>query len=373
MLYIVGTPIGNIKDITLRAIEVLKSCDFVLCEDTRNTIKLLNYYLISKPILSYSDHSQSKIEKAINILKTGKKVCLLSDAGMPNISDPGIGIIKKAIEENIKIEVIGGLTACTNAISASGFDGSSFVFLGFLNRSKTKIIEKISLSFLLDLPVVVYESPKRIVDLLEIIATNYSNIYVCVVREMTKLYEEWIRGNIKDVIEKLKKMDIKGEITVVMKKIYSKKISSIGFVCSGNTCRSVMAHYYFSKKIKEKNIDIKVSSSGFDVVEENINEYTYKVLIEDNIDVIHHKPVQIDRKFIESNDLILVMTKKHKRNLISLFPEHSFKIYTLLEYAGIGSGDIYDPYNKEFEEYRKTFEKIKNAIDIIVELLLKNS
>jgi len=373
MLYIVGTPIGNIKDITLRAIDVLKSCDFVLSEDTRRTLKLLNHYAISKPVLSYSDYSKSKIERAIQLLRSGKKICLLSDAGMPNISDPGIGIIKKAIEENIKIEVIGGISACINAVCASGVDGSSFVFLGFLSRSKTKIIETIGLSFLLDLPVVVYESPNRIVNFLENIANKYPHVYVCVVRELTKLYEEWIRGDIKDVIEKLKRKDIKGEITVVMKKESSKKILSIGFVCSGNTCRSVMAHYYLLKKLKERNINISVSSCGFNVFEENINENTYKILLEYNIDAKNHKPLQIDRSFIEGNDLILVMTKKQKKSLILLFPEHSLKIHTLLEYAGMGSGDIYDPYGKEFEEYRKTFIKIKNAIDLIIELLLKNS
>jgi len=372
MLYIVGTPIGNIKDITIRAIETLKECDFIVCEDTRQTLKILNHYSISKPLYSYSDHSTGKVEKVMELLRSGRKVSLLSDGGMPNISDPGIAVIKKAIEENIKIEVIGGPTACINAICASGFDGSSFIFLGFLNRSRTKIIEALSLPFLLDLPIVIYESPNRVIDLLEIVFEKYPKTYVCVVREMTKIYEEWIRGDIKTVIEKLKERGaIKGEITIIMKKQNNKNISSIGFVCSGNTCRSVIAHYYFLKKIRERGLNISVSSAGLDVYDEKVNENTTKILFKNGIDLENHKPFQIDRNFIEKNDLILTMTKKQKRNLISLFPEYSFKINTLLEYTNLGSGDIYDPYGKDFEEYEKTFSKIKDAIDLLTEKIIK--
>ena len=373
MLYIVGTPIGNIKDITLRAIEVLKECDFVVCEDTRQTLKLLNHYSISKPILSYSDHFSGKIERVLNLLKLGKKVCLLSDSGMPNVSDPGIGIIKKAIEENIKIEVVGGVSACINAVSASGFDGSSFIFLGFLGRSEKKIIETLNLSFLLDIPVVIYESPARVVKFLEMVAKRYPKTYVCVVREMTKIYEEWIRGDIRFVVEKLKSKKVIGEVTIVMKRENETKISSIGFVCSGNTCRSVMAHYYCLRKIKEANIDIYVSSCGIDVVDERINENTKRILLKYGLDGLDHKPTQIDRGFIESNDLILVMTKRQKKNLLSLFPEYSFKIHTLLSYSGLGSGDIYDCYGKDLDEYENVFVKIKKAVDNLVELISKNS
>ena len=374
MLYIIATPIGNIRDITLRAIDVLKECDVILCEDTRETIKLLNYYSISKPVLSYSDHSSKKINRAMALLSLGKKVCIVSNSGMPNISDPGIGIIKRAIDKNIKIEVIGGVSACINAVCASGFDGSSFIFLGFLNRAKLKITSLLNIAFVLDIPVVIYESPNRVLEFLNLVLEMYPKTQVCVAREMTKLYEEWMRGDIKKVIEDIKRREIKGEVTIVLKpQKCSKNISSIGFVCSGNTCRSVMAHYYLLKKVREIGISISVNSCGIYVNDEKISENTERVLKENGIEQIEHKPLQIDRGFIEVNDLILVMTRRQKKFLVSLFPEYSFKIHTLLQYSGIGSGDIYDPYGKDIEEYRKVFDKIKNAVDKIVELIMKNS
>ncbi len=377
MLYIVATPIGNLKDITIRALEVLKESDCIFCEDTRRTLNLLNHYNIKKPLFRYSDHILQTAEKIIKLVEEGKKVCLVSDGGIPNISDPGIVVIKKAIERNIKIEVIGGVSAVTNAVSLSGYDGSGFVFLGFLERSRKRILKTLTEAFLLNLPVVIYESPNRIVDFLEIIKEEFPDTNVVIAREMTKIYEEWIRGNVDDVLSNLKKREnIKGEITVILKidiKNKKEEIKSIGFVCTANTCRSPMAEYYTKKIVQEKNLKINISSRGIYALEEEMCSEAKEVLKRNGIVVDNHISKQLDRNFMENNDLILVMTKKHKEIITAFFPEYKNKVFTLLEYAGYGSGDIYDPYGKSYYEYELAFRNIKKSIDKIIELIQKKS
>lgn len=368
MLYIVSTPLGNISDIIPRALEVLKNSDYILCEDTRITLKLLSYYGINKKILRYNEHSEKSLREIYSILKTSKNVCLLSDAGTPCISDPGWKIVKYARENNISVEVIGGSSALIYALAGSGFDASRFVFLGFLPRSETKMKKILTIALSNFLPVVIYESPNRIIELLEFVLKNFGDIKCVVARELTKIYEEWIYGKVSEVIEKLKfKLDIKGEITVVLSSYRDViKISSIGFVCTGNTCRSVMAEMYTKKIILERNINIQVSSSGLYVNDNDfISENLKKVLARENI-VLNHTPRQIDRGFIENNDIILTMTREHKKKLIGLFPEYDNKIFTLSEYTEIG-GDIYDPYGKDYMFYEVIFNQIKKAVIRLVE------
>lgn len=370
MLFIVGTPIGNFKDITLRALDTIKECDVIFCEDTRETLKLLNHYSISKPLFRYNDHIEDSISKIFNFLKSQKKVCLISDGGMPNISDPGSVIIKKAREENIKIEVIGGVSAVINAISGSGLGGSGFVFLGFLPRTESKIVKELNRAFLQRLPVVIYESPYRLIDFLKTVSKNFNNISVIVAREMTKIYEEWISGDVNDVIEQInRKGSLKGEITVVLSKSDQKEIndiSSIGFLCTANTCRSFMAHYYAVKKFYENGIKISVSSAGI-LAGDLVSDNAVSILEKDGIKNIFHRPNQMDLNFIEENDLILVMTRKQREIIKNLFPQYEKKIFTLLGYVGLGGGDVYDPYGKSYSEYERVFEQIKKAIDIIID------
>lgn len=367
MLFIVGTPIGNFKDITYRAVEAIRNCDCIFSETTSQTLKLLNYLGIKKQIHHYNDHNQKTVKHLCRLLAEGKNVCLISDGGMPNISDPGFLAIKYAREKNIRIEICGGISALINAVSGCGFDVSSFVFLGFLQKSNSKIIKEISYAINIG-PVVVYESPRRVLELLNIVANNIGNIEVVIAREMTKIYEQWVYGNIFDVINKIKDIEIKGEITLVFNKNknLSKNIRSIGFVCSANTCRSVMAHYYSIKKAKEIGVDLEISSSGIMVYRDVFSKEVVDILKKEGINY-NHIPTQIDRVFIDRNDLILTMTRQHRDILCGLFPEHENKIFTVLSYAGIGNGDIYDPFGKSFLDYELVFKQIKKAVDVILD------
>jgi 16S rRNA (cytidine1402-2'-O)-methyltransferase len=224
-LYIVATPIGNLKDITLRAIEVLKEVDFILAEDTRKTKILLDHYQIEKPLISYHQHSKlEKINQIINLLKAGKNLALVSEAGTPGISDPGNKLIEKVIESlgnKVEIIPIPGPSALTCAASISGFPMDKFLFLGFLpsKRKRKKFFEEIVKS---KYPVILYESPYRILKTLKELheakmkLNKELNIVVC--RELTKKFETIYRGTIEEVAEKIKNDKIKGEFVIIINK-----------------------------------------------------------------------------------------------------------------------------------------------------------
>ena len=367
MLYIISTPLGNLSDLIPQAIEAMKTSDYIVCEDTRVTSKLLSYYGISGKVLRYNEHSDASFERISLLLKGGSKVCFLTDAGTPCISDPGWRIVRYARENNIDVKVIGGSSALIYALAGSGFDASRFTFLGFLPRSQTRAKRMLSVALTNFSTVVVYESPKRVKDLLDLVLLNFGDIKCVVAREITKIYEEWIYGKISEVIKRLnEKEEIKGEITLVFS--YHKegfKISRIGFVCSGNTCRSVMAENYARKIILENRIDnISVSSAGLCVKDEKVSENTTLVLRKENIS-LSHTPKQIDRYFIESNDLILTMTRDQKKKILAIFPEYDNKVFTLSEYSGVG-GDVYDPYGKDYTFYEAVFEQIKRMVDVLI-------
>ncbi|MFH0947608.1 MAG: 16S rRNA (cytidine(1402)-2'-O)-methyltransferase [Elusimicrobiota bacterium] len=217
VLYVVATPIGNLKDITLRAVETLITVDLIACEDTRRTKILLVHYNIVKPCISfYSQNQFRKIPSLIDELKKGKNVAVVTDAGTPGISDPGFFLVKKAIEEGIKVETVPGVSAVITALSASGLPSDGFVFLGFLPRKKGKIKKVLEKVAELEKTIIFYESPYRIKKTLEIISEVFpsdSDIVVC--RELTKKFEEFIRGTVSDVIGKLPEK-ILGEITVLI-------------------------------------------------------------------------------------------------------------------------------------------------------------
>lgn len=216
-LYIVATPIGNLEDITLRAIRVLKEVDIIAAEDTRHTKKLLNHYGITKPLTSYFEHNEiKKAERLISQLKEGKDIALVSDAGTPGVSDPGYRLVKTAIENAIPVVAIPGPSAIIVALSAAGLPTDSFCFEGFI-PSKTGERQR----FLAGLKgvkktVVLYESPKRLLEALADINNILGNISVVVAREMTKLHEEIIRGNVISVLEGLRGREMKGEITLLL-------------------------------------------------------------------------------------------------------------------------------------------------------------
>ncbi|MDP2788429.1 MAG: 16S rRNA (cytidine(1402)-2'-O)-methyltransferase [bacterium] len=219
--YVVATPIGNLGDITLRAIETLKNVDVILCEDTRDTKKLLGKYDIHKPTMSY--HSQSKLaktDKIFELLREGKDLALVSDAGTPTISDPGAMLVSK-IKEEFKDEVqvipIPGASAVITALSASGLPTHEFTFLGFLPHKKGRetLFKEISQS---ERTMVFYESPHRILKTLESLVKFCPNKKVCIARELTKIYEEFKTGTPSEVLEYLQKNPVKqkGEFTVLM-------------------------------------------------------------------------------------------------------------------------------------------------------------
>jgi probable S-adenosylmethionine-dependent methyltransferase, YraL family len=218
MLYIVPTPIGNLQDITLRCLDALKKSDFIFCEDTRQTKKLLDNYGVSAQTLRYNEDDPYSLERCLSILESGKICSLVSDAGTPCVSDPGWKLVKEARAKNIKIEALPGPSALTCALSGAGFGGGGFTFLGFMPRKNGKITKLLGGAFALERPVVVYESPYRIIKFLELVKTEFGpQIKVALARELTKTFEEWICGNVEDALKNLSsRKKILGEFVVVL-------------------------------------------------------------------------------------------------------------------------------------------------------------
>ena len=214
-LYLVATPIGNLEDITLRALRILKEVDIIAAEDTRNTLKLLNHFEIKKPLISNHRHNEDDREDVlINKLKEGKNIAVVSDAGTPGISDPGEVIVKKAIEENIQVIPIPGACAAINALIASGLDTKEFTFFGFLPLNKKLRKEKLEEIKNESKTSIIYEAPHKIKDSLKDLKMVIGNRKVVLAREITKIHEEFIRGNIDDIIDKCD--DLKGEMILLI-------------------------------------------------------------------------------------------------------------------------------------------------------------
>ena len=220
-LYIIATPIGNLEDITLRALRVIKEVDLILCEDTRHTKRLLDKYEINTPTMSYHQHSKlNKINKIVDLLECGKNLALVSDAGTPGISDPGNKLIEYLVENNIDVKIIPipGPSAVISALSISGFPTDNFIFLGFVPHKKGRQTffenlakEKRTAAF--------YESPHRIIKTLESLKEYIPEKEVVVCRELTKIYETIYRGKPDEVAKKIASDEIKGEFVVVVKKL----------------------------------------------------------------------------------------------------------------------------------------------------------
>lgn len=214
-LYIVATPIGNLEDITLRAIRVLKEVDLIVAEDTRHTLKLLNHLEISKPLISYHRHNEDvKTEILIKELKQGKNLALVSDAGTPGICDPGEEVIKKCIEEDIQIVPIPGACAMINALICSGLDTKEFAFIGFLPLNKKNRKQKLEEIQNETKTTILYEAPHKLETTLKDLKEIIGDRKIVLAREITKIHEEYIRENIDELIEKAK--DIKGEIVLIL-------------------------------------------------------------------------------------------------------------------------------------------------------------
>ncbi len=214
-LYIVATPIGNLEDITLRALKILKEVDLIAAEDTRQTLKLLNHFEINKPLISYHRHNEeTKSDKLIEKLKEGQNIALVSDAGTPGICDPGEEVIKKAIEENIEIIPIPGACAMINALIASGISTKEFNFLGFLPLNKKLRKQKIEEIEKSEKTIIIYEAPHKMKNTLEDLKNILKNRKIVLARELTKIHEEFIRKNIEELIEEID--NLKGEMILII-------------------------------------------------------------------------------------------------------------------------------------------------------------
>ena len=216
-LYIIATPIGNLEDITLRAIRSLKEVDLIAAEDTRHTLKLLNHLEISKPLISYHRHNEEiRTEELIKELKTGKNIGLVSDAGTPGICDPGEEIIKKCIEESIKVVPIPGACAMINALITSGISTKEFIFLGFLPLNKKSRKEKLEEIKNANKTIILYEAPHKLKNTLNDLSDILQSREVVLARELTKIHEEYIRGTVKELMEKTD--NLKGEMILIIEK-----------------------------------------------------------------------------------------------------------------------------------------------------------
>ena len=269
-LYLVATPIGNLEDITLRALKILKEVDFIAAEDTRNTLKLLNHFEIKKTLISNHRHNEDERENLlIEKLKEGKNIAVVSDAGTPGISDPGEVIVKKAIEEEIEVIPIPGACAAINGLIASGLDTKEFVFLGFLPLNKKLRKEKLGEIENEKKTIIIYEAPHKIKDTLNDLKEIVKNRRIVLARELTKIHEEFLRGNINEIIEKCE--DLKGEIILLIEGNQEKKKENI------LNYLSLEEHYkLYEKQGMEKKDIIKKIAKDRGVNKNEIYKYFIK-------------------------------------------------------------------------------------------------
>lgn len=213
-LFLIATPIGNLGDITYRAVKTLEEVDIIAAEDTRHSLKLLNYLGISKPLISYHRHNEdTKTEELIKILKDNKNIGLITDAGTPGISDPGEEVVKEAIKENIEVVPIPGACALINALIASGLNTREFSFYGFLPLDKKLREEKFEDIENQNKTVIFYEAPHRLTKTLKEMLSRFGDIEVVIAKELTKIHEGYIRGNISQILELLD--GVKGEYIIL--------------------------------------------------------------------------------------------------------------------------------------------------------------
>lgn len=251
-LYIVATPIGNLEDITLRAIRILKEVDIIAAEDTRHTLKLLNHLEIVKPLISYHRHNEEiKTEELINKLLEGKNIALVSDAGTPVISDPGGEIVKKAIENNIKVIPVPGPCALITALIASGIDAKEFTFIGFLPMNKKNRKEKLAEIEQENKTTILYEAPHKLITTLQDLKDIVQNRKIVLAKELTKIHETYIKGTVTELLEIVK--EPKGEYVIIIEGT-EKTQNEIQIEMLNNLSIEEHYKYYENKMLNKKEI-----------------------------------------------------------------------------------------------------------------------
>ncbi len=216
-LYVVATPIGNLKDITLRALETLQAVDLIACEDTRQTRKLLSHFNIHKPTVSLHEHNeQQRTPALLDQLLEGRSIALVSDAGTPLISDPGGEFVRAAIEQGIPVVPIPGPSTLTAALSAAGIAFNGFFFAGFLPPRQKARMERLKSLAEIDVPLVFYEAPHRLLDMLKDVHETLGDRMACVARELTKIHEEFLRERLSNLVTRLESRRIRGEHVVIV-------------------------------------------------------------------------------------------------------------------------------------------------------------
>ena len=256
-LFLVATPIGNLEDITLRALKILKEVDLIAAEDTRHTLGLLNHFEISKPLISYYKQTEKKKSPIlIQKLLDGKNIALVSDAGTPGISDPGEEIIKEAIENNIEIVPIPGCVAFVNGLICSGFNTKEFIFLGFLSANNKEKKDKLNEIKYDTKTLIFYEAPHKMKNTLETMLEILGDREIVLARELTKIHEEFIRGKISTILEQI--VDYKGEFVIIVQGSDKSKES---YEIENLNKLSLEEHYDFYKKsgLSKKEIIKKIA------------------------------------------------------------------------------------------------------------------
>ncbi|WP_342533686.1 16S rRNA (cytidine(1402)-2'-O)-methyltransferase [Lysinibacillus sp. FSL K6-0057] len=216
-LYLVGTPIGNLEDMSVRALRILKEADIIAAEDTRNTKKLCNYFEIETPLISYHEHNLAVGgEKLLTLLQEGKTIALVSDAGLPCISDPGADIVEKAIARNFSVVPVPGPNAAISALIASGLSPQPFFFYGFLNRGKKERRQQLEQLKKRQETILLYEAPHRLKDTLKDMEAILGDRRIVLARELTKKFEEFLRGTLAEAVEWSQTEEIRGEFCIVL-------------------------------------------------------------------------------------------------------------------------------------------------------------
>jgi 16S rRNA (cytidine1402-2'-O)-methyltransferase len=253
-LYVVSTPIGNLSDITFRALEVLKKSDYILCEDTRHSLKLLNYYNIKKKLISFHKFNEIKnVEEIFKDIGEGKIVSLISDAGTPLISDPGHFLVKSAREQNVKVVPVPGPSSVTAAMSVSGFD-TKFYFYGFLSKTTNQREQELEVLSKINSSIVLFLPARDLKKILKEFPPYFGERPIFIAREITKLHETYLSGSVNELIHNIGTNDLKGEITLVIcnKEEDSKNISNVDLIKEIKLLLNKMSSKDISEYLAEK-------------------------------------------------------------------------------------------------------------------------